>query len=306
MHEKGREHMSGSRSSRMELQMLLQDFHSITQVNVSYFPLPPEKRYTLPLHPIASAAAVTGFLSHLYRTPDSMERGEQMALDALNHVTTHAEEPARYHHFPGLTVFVFPVLARGVLLGCLLYGPVRDAKAAPQHQVSAHFRHHNPDPDTLQILYDQLPVCEGAALLASSRLLSQIVVYANNTDSPALQSPPLSARIAEYIDTQYMNPISPGTACEVFHISRTTLSRTLSKEFSTTFLALLNRRRIQNVCKCLEDGMSPDEASHQSGFSSSSYMIRVFRAMMGCTPHAYRAAAGHAPHDDHANGKADS
>ena len=140
----------------------------------------------------------------------------------------------------------------------------------------------------MQLLYDKLPACEDAALLASSRLLSQIVVYANNIDSPALQSPPLSARIAEYIDTQYMNPISPGTACEVFHISRTTLSRTLSKEFNTTFLALLNRRRIQNVCKCLEDGLSPEEASNQSGFSSPLYMARVFRTMMGCTPHAYR------------------
>lgn len=288
--------MSSSRSLKMELQMLLQDFYSITQVNVSYLPLPLEKKYTLPLHPIATAASTPDFLSHLYRIPDFKERGELMTLDALNHVSTHTEGHARYQPFPGLTVFVFPVLARGVLLGCLLYGPVRDIRLSSHRQVSALYRHHNLDPDVMQILYNKLPACEDAALLASSRLLSQIVVYANNFDSHALQSPPLSARIAEYIDTQYMNPISPGTACEVFHISRTTLSRTLSKEFSTTFLALLNRRRIQNVCKCLEDGLSPEEASNQSGFSSPSYMIRVFRAMMGCTPHVYQAAAAGQSH----------
>lgn len=279
--------MSNSHSLRMELQMLLNDFHSITQVNVSYLPLPAKKKYTLPLHPIATAASTADFLSHLYRIPDFRERGEQMTLDALNHVSTHTEGHTRYQPFPGLTVFVFPVLARGVLLGCLLYGPVRDVRVSSQHQMSALYRHHNLDPDAMQILYDKLPACEDAALLASSRLLTQIVVYANNIDSPALQSPPLSARIAEYIDTQYMNPISPSTACEYFHISRTTLSRTLSNEFNATFLSLLNRRRIQNVCKCLDDGMSPEEASNQSGFSSPTYMIRVFRAVMGCTPHAY-------------------
>lgn len=283
--------MSNSHSLQMELQMLLNDFHSITQVNVSYLPLPAKKKYTFPLYPIATAASPADFLSHLYRIPDFKDRGEQMTLEALNHVSIHTEGYTRCQPFPGLTVFVLPVLARGVLLGCLLYGPVRDDRFSSLHQVAALYRHHNLDPEAMQLLYDQLPLCEEAALLASSRLLSQIVVYANNIDSPALQSPPLSARIAEYIDTQYMNPISPGTACEVFHISRTTLSRTLSKEFGTTFLALLNRRRIQNVCKCLQDGLSPEEASNQSGFSSPSYMIRVFRAMMGCTPHAYQNAA---------------
>lgn len=288
--------MSSSHSLRMELQMLLNDFYSITQVNVSYLPLPAKKKYTLPLRPIATAASTTDFLSHLYHIPDFKERGAQMALDALNRVSTHTEGHTQYHPFPGLTVFVLPVLARGVLLGCLLYGPVRDVRLSSQHQVSTLYRHHNLAPDAMQLLYDKLPACEDAALLASSRLLSQIVVYANSIDSPALQSPPLSTRIAEYIDTQYMNPISPGTACEAFHISRTTLSRTLSKEFSTTFLALLNRRRIQNVCKCLEDGLSPEEASNQSGFSSPSYMVRLFRAMMGCTPHVYQAVAAEQAH----------
>ena len=288
--------MRNSCSLRMELQMLLQDFHSITQVNVSYLPLPSKKKYGVPLHPIAASVSTNDFLSYLHRIPDFKEREDKMALDALNHVSTHAEEHTLYHPFPGLTVFVFPVFARGVLLGCLLYGPVRDIRMSLQHQASPHYRRHNLDPETMLMLYDQLPVCEEAAILASSRLLSQIVVYANNIDSPVLQSPPLSARIAEYIDTQYMNPISPGTACEVFHISRTTLSRTLSKEFSTAFLALLNRRRIQNVCKCLEDGLSPEEASNESGFSSPSYMIRVFRTMMGCTPHVYQAAAAEQSH----------
>lgn len=280
--------MSSSQSLQMELQMLLQDFYSITQVNVSYLPLPPEKKYALPLHAIASAASASDFLRQLHRIAEWKERGEQMALDALNHVITHTETHGRYQPFPGLTVLVFPIQARGMLLGCLMYGPVRDVWASGQHQALAHVRHHNLDPDAMQTLYDQLPVCEEAALMASSRLLSQVVVYANNIDSPALQSPPLSARIAEYIDTQYMNPISPGTAREYFHISRTTLSRTLSQAFHDTFLSMLNQRRIKHVCQCLAEGRSVEEAVSQSGFSSPMYMARVFQRLMGCTPHTYQ------------------
>lgn len=290
--------MSSSRSLKMELQMLLQDFHSITQINIAYLPLPPEKKYAAPLRPIASAARANDFLDQLYRIPEWKERGEQMALDAVNHVSIHSEEHFSYHPYPGLTMFVLPVCSRGIQLGCLLYGPVRDnphIQNQPNPFAGLH-RYHTLDINALQTLYEQLPVCEEPALLASSRLLSQIVVYANSIDSPALQSPPLSVRIAEYIDAQYMNPISPSTACEYFHISRTTLSRTLSKEFSTTFLSLLNRRRIRNVCKCLEDGMPPEEASIQSGFSSPSYMTRLFRTTMGCTPHAYQETIAQVSH----------
>lgn len=278
-------------SPQMHLKMLLQDFHSITHINISYLSMRSEHDLAAPLHFSVSAENMNGFLSQLHRVHELKERIALMEADAVAYIKTHPEAFYSYHPVPGLTSFVFPVYSRSILLGCLLLGPIRD-KHHPefyyQKQLSSLCHIHNLDTNAMMALYEQLPVYENPAIMASSRLLSQIVVYASSIDSPALQSPPLSARIVEYIDAQYMNAISPSTACEHFHISRTTLSRTLSRDLNDTFLSVLSHRRIRNVCKCLEDGLSPEEASMLSGFSSPLYMARVFRTIMGCTPHAYR------------------
>lgn len=279
------------RSVQMHLQALLEDFHSITQISISYLPVQPTQDMAGTLHFSAHSETMNTFLSQLQRVPDLMEQMKQQEASTIAKASRQQESICSYEPFPGLKTYVFPVYSRGVLLGCFVFGPIRvqeSTRPYDQGQRDNLYNVHHLDKKVMTELYERLPLLDKPAVSAASRLLSQIAVYASNVDSITARSLPLSVRIMEYIDTQYMNTISPSTACEHFHISRSTLSRTLSKEHGDTFLAMLNRRRISNVCKCIEDGMSPEEASTLSGFSSPLYMARVFRTIMGCTPHAYR------------------
>jgi AraC-like DNA-binding protein len=280
-----------NRSVQIHLQALLEDFHGITQIGIAYLPMQPTQDIAGILHFSAHSRAMNTFLSQLQQVPDLMEQMKQQEANVIAKASRQQESICSFEPFPGLKTYVFPVYSRGVLLGCFLFGPIRvqePARPYNQGQRANLYSLHHLDEKLMTELYDQLPLLDKPAVIAASRLLSQIAVYASNVDSITAHSLPLSVRIVEYIDNQYMNAISPSTACAHFHISRSTLSRTLSKEHGSTFLAMLNRRRINNVCKCIEDGMSPEEASSLSGFSSPLYMARVFRTMMGCTPHAYR------------------
>lgn len=278
------------RSQQVHLQTLLEDFQRITQIDIVCLAMLPGHDGAAPLRFSAASENAAGLLSGLRRNPEAKERMAHLEHEAVKHIRTNQQAHCRYHPVPGLTAYAFPVSSRGMLIGCLLLGPVRESPG-PDHYDRKKFdsfcRLHGLDAEALTALYDRLPLCGEAAILASSRLLSQIVVYASSIDSPAMQLPPLAERIAGYIDAQYMNPISPAAACEHFHISRTTLSRTLSREYGETFLSMLSRRRIHSVCAQLESGASPAAAAALSGFSSPTYMARVFRSVMGCTPHAY-------------------
>lgn len=181
--------------------------------------------------------------------------------------------------------------SRSVLLGCFFVGPIRVRQDRPQDSQILRtelYHAHHMDASLMTELFYQIPILEKNALLASRRLLTTAVIYSHSFDFASITATPLAIRIADYIDTQYMHDISPATACAMFHISSSTLSRTLSKEFNTTFRTMLNQRRIRSVCAHLQEGFTPEQASSLSGFSSTTYMARVFSSVIGCSPHAYR------------------
>lgn len=94
--------------------------------------------------------------------------------------------------------------------------------------------------------------------------------------------------LVRYIQLHFMNPISRSTACEFFNVSSSCLSHTLQTELGKSFLDLLNQTRIENVCRCLKNNQTINEAAELSGFQSPSYMARVFKNIMNCTPSQYR------------------
>ena len=278
-------------AAQLHLQMLLQDFYRITQIGISYLPKEAPTEAAGATYFSAQDAAAERLIAQLQRIPELMAQMETAEAEALAKAMTKKEGMISCEIFPGLMKYVSPVLSRGILLGCFVLGPVRREGERALYERSQHaklLQAHHMDAQQLSEMYAQIPRVDQAAILAGSRLLTQIAVYASSVESITLHSLPLAPRIVEYISTQYMTPISPSTAAEHFHISRSTLSRTLSREYGETFLSLLNQCRIRNVCRLLDAGLSPEEASNQTGFSTPQYMARVFRSIMGCTPHMYR------------------
>lgn len=262
------------------LQQLLENFRNVTQTSITYVPL--QSGSNAFNSPNASVSIHNGYLHACFLVPELQTHAAQREADALSHLlATHTTFDC-FHPFPETTSCLFPVYSHGVLLGCLIFGPLRN-----HPQLSESTMHHFPTLAPVAKAYEALPLYDDAVVMAANRLLPQIVIYTNRLDALTQDSRPLSEQIEEYINTFYMNPISPATACEHFHISRSKLNHTLSKSFDKTFLTQLHQCRIQNVCRLLNDGVSIEEAATRCGFSSPAYMARVFHQMVGCSPTTY-------------------
>lgn len=75
--------------------------------------------------------------------------------------------------------------------------------------------------------------------------------------------------------------------------NRTYVSNYFNRDAATTFYDYVNTYRIEYACVLLADPAIPvQEVAERSGFSGASVFSRVFAKHKGCTPTAFRSAAG--------------
>ncbi len=104
-----------------------------------------------------------------------------------------------------------------------------------------------------------------------------------------------SAKISEIMDyiNRYFSEIKHiGELCERFAISEGYLCRSFKNQTGMTIIQYINTLKINYACRFLSDRYSKKTISYISnecGFESSSYFIRTFKKMMGCTPAVYRS-----------------
>ena len=105
-------------------------------------------------------------------------------------------------------------------------------------------------------------------------------------------SPPLSAqtkRVLDFLNMNYMKPISLGDAAADAGISESHLCRLLKNETGETFVNILNKIRIQRAEHLIATGTyKVYEVAELVGFSNYAYFYQVFRKLAGVTPTEYQ------------------
>lgn len=136
-----------------------------------------------------------------------------------------------------------------------------------------------PDPRILDLLF-QLIVCEirrrGAA--------------------PAGRVTPLAEAARQHLALHYAEPLTLDRTAAVLRCSAEYLGRLYRHTYGETFLAALNRRRIEAAAARLaEGGLSIKETAARCGFNDLAYFRRQFRRFYNLTPGAFRRlhAGGH-------------
>lgn len=75
-----------------------------------------------------------------------------------------------------------------------------------------------------------------------------------------------------------------------FHIDNSYLSSLFREETGKTFTNYLTEIRVQHACEYLRTtALTNSKIAQLCGFTSDSYMKKVFRKVLGITPSAYRA-----------------
>ena len=147
---------------------------------------------------------------------------------------------------------------------------------------------------TFQEIYDNYCDSNGNWLIIKANLLhfyarlyqNNLVTYRQQEDSAQTR---LLLEIARYIQTHYKEKLSLQELGQVFHMSPKYFSVFFQKHFSRNFTEYLTAIRIEHAKKMLvESDADMELISQQTGFSSSSYFIRMFRETLGLTPGQYR------------------
>lgn len=105
----------------------------------------------------------------------------------------------------------------------------------------------------------------------------------------ALPLSPQTQRVLDFLNLNYMKPLSLGDIAEDVGISESHLCRLLKNETGETFVNILNKIRIQKAEKLIRTGQyKVYEVAELVGFSNYAYFYQVFRKLTGATPTEYQ------------------
>src|SRR5579859_5035590 len=93
----------------------------------------------------------------------------------------------------------------------------------------------------------------------------------------------------QYIRDNYARPITLGEVADELHVCGRQIQRIMAEHANETFSGYLEHYRLSQVCQSLTHTDLPvEQMAIQHGFSSGSYLHRVFKKRLGLTPLQYR------------------
>lgn len=99
-------------------------------------------------------------------------------------------------------------------------------------------------------------------------------------------------RIAEsvtYLEEHFLQPLSLDELAERAYLSKRQFLREFARNFQTTPMDYVIRRRLEHSCTLLRSaGLSILQVAQESGFRDQNYYARQFRKVYLCTPTEYR------------------
>ena len=98
------------------------------------------------------------------------------------------------------------------------------------------------------------------------------------------------ARVQDYLDAHLGDEVDLPELARLAGLSRSHFIRAFRRETGLTPHAYLLDRRVRAASRLLERGVPPGEVAVACGLFDQSHLNRVFKARMGVTPGAYRAA----------------
>ena len=276
--------MNGMAPVYSALDDLINDFFRLSHISTTFYD-------AATLEPVIhSDDPGSSFCGSFWTSPAIRSRCDQCDRAALQ-AASHSHELHCYTCHAGLLECIYPVFCNDTLLGYFMYGQRRIVEDSPELR-EKRFRLYEEfglDAQEMEERYLANPVMDEEQLLAVGHIMSTIAQQTFLSCLLGDHNAPLATRILLYIQLNHRSPIDTDSACAFFSISKSTLQHTIKDALNSTFVALVNKQRIESVCQCLRRGTSMAEAAALSGFPSANYMSRLFRRMMGMTPTQYAA-----------------
>lgn len=148
---------------------------------------------------------------------------------------------------------------------------------------------------TLNNLLAETSSCAFGRTLAESALLTQFFLLINRAFRDGSQADPIRDSFAqmvqavvEYIELNYASPVTLEILSKQFGVDRYQLSRAFTRLVGCPPHRFLIQKRLQKVEQLLRNGISPQEAAYQCGFSDYTNFYRRFKTAYGIGPRAWQ------------------
>ncbi|MBE6702157.1 MAG: helix-turn-helix domain-containing protein [Ruminococcaceae bacterium] len=222
---------------------------------------------------------------------DRSDRTEAITL-AKNY-----QKPFFFKCHMGTCELILPLLSEKELIGLIFIGQCRIKGEDADTEIARRAERLGGAPERFVDLYHALPLFDRDELLDVGTILMQY--FANLIElegkdwirqiATEASGIPME-RIAEYIRTKYMSPITPRGICEKYHLNPSYVAREFKKHTGFTLTAYIHQIRVQNATRLLTSSKLPIESiALNVGFDDANYFSRVFKKIVGAPPEIYRA-----------------
>lgn len=109
-------------------------------------------------------------------------------------------------------------------------------------------------------------------------------------DRPAAREEGPVARVLDYVDAHFAEPLDLATLSQIAGLPRTRLIRTMRRQTGLTPYAWVADRRVRAARAMLARDRPPAEVAAACGFYDQSHLNRAFKARIGVPPGAFRAS----------------
>lgn len=121
----------------------------------------------------------------------------------------------------------------------------------------------------------------GKKLIMSLTKSSASTIYAGSSQ--------IVKKAVDYLNSHYCEAVTLKQSADALHVNSSYLSTLFKQEMGLSFTAFLNQLRLNHCEELLRStNLSVTEICLESGFSSASYFIRLFKEKHGVTPKEFR------------------
>lgn len=143
------------------------------------------------------------------------------------------------------------------------------------------------------LLWEQNQPSYGSDLLQKN-LLTELMIHINRlvdqldaTAESAPDSQPLVARVIDYINDHYHEPLSLDLLAEQFFVSKYHLSHEFTRQMGTGIYQYIQKKRLLIARQLMTQGQRPVDVYALCGFGDYAAFFRAFRKVYGLSPRAY-------------------
>ena len=152
---------------------------------------------------------------------------------------------------------------------------------------------YNPFYNYFQQLYNEFKQVKPSYLLKTKTLVTELLIdllrILSIESNGQQNSSNAIARTKEYIDKHFSEDFTLNDLADNVYVSKFHLSRKFKEAYRYSPMQYLTIRRIQEAKTLLRETDLPiTEISSRIGFNQAVYFTKIFKSMVGITPHKYR------------------